>query len=269
VRPREPGDGPVQPAATTPTPTPIPGGPSAVGSGDLSLNPDFDWRMRGTGGAGPAGLDRPISRGRISTMATPVRTVNFLFNPSVLGTQFDIDPTAVIDPTKTDQSAVGTAFVGQGSVNIDLLFDRTYEVWDRGPTYSAAATYGVHIDVLAFYMFCGMIDITTPDVINSRSWESLYPRNQLTYQAAFLHIGSRLKFFGYVQSLSVQYSHWASDMTPIRAAISVNFATQTFGTATGSTDPTTPTPTPTPTTPATPKGPTRYIPGKGFGIPVR
>jgi hypothetical protein len=39
----------------------------------------------------------------------------------------------------------------------------------------------------------------------------------------FTALGSQLAFYGYISEWSVEYTHWTSNMVPIRAAVWVNF----------------------------------------------
>lgn len=203
----------------TPRQLPSPG-TGASGSVVRELNPPFDVRLTSTGGANPAMKNRPLKRGRVIRAATTPYQVNFMFNPSVLGVTFAIDDSNP-DPTKTDTGQFGGAqanLPGQGQISVDLLFDRTYEVWERKNTI--AAKFGVHADVLAFYAFLGMIQ---PGFNVSTSWEDLYPTSQIIRSDSFLYIGDRLKYYGYITSLSVQYVHWSYDMVPTRAALSLGY----------------------------------------------
>lgn len=194
--------------------------PTTGGGGVRALNPPFDVRLTSTGGANPAMKNRPLKRGRVIRSTGVPYQVNFMFNPSVLGVSFALDDSNP-DPTKTDNGQFGGAqanLPGQGQISVDLLFDRTYEVWERSTT--VAAKFGVHADVLAFYAFLGMIQ---PGFTVASSWEDLYPASQIIRSDSFLYIGDRLKYYGYVTSLSVQYVHWSYDMVPTRAALSLGF----------------------------------------------
>lgn len=234
-------------SVVTPTPTvPQPQGPPNYPGpgGRPNLNPPFDSRLTSTGGANPAFKDRPLKRGRIIRAEGGLQ-VNFMFNPSVLQVGFSYDG-SLPDWAKTDQSpdAPTLASVGEGNVSVDLLFDRTYEVWER--QNSIAGQFGVHGDVLAFYAFLGMIDATY--TVGS-SWEALYPRSQIAALPTYLYIGDTLKYYGYIISLNIQYVHWSYDMIPTRAAVNLGFnvvLSTPQSASSGSSSSTTPT---TPTTP--------------------
>jgi hypothetical protein len=205
------------------------GPPNYPGVGRRDLNPPFDSRLTSTGGANPALKDRPLKRGRFirapgDATQDPAEglQLNFMFNPTELTTSFAYDqsmPDAAKTAFANSHEDVPTApLIGEGSIQVSLLFDRTYEVWDRQNT--VAGQFGVHADVLAFYAFLSMIE-PTYDV--NTSWENLYPKNQFNAKYAYLYVGDRLKFFGYVTSLAVQYVHWSYDMIPTRAAMDVGF----------------------------------------------
>lgn len=198
------------------------GGPTTVDApaGGRTLNPPFDSRLTSTGGNNPALTHRPLKRGRIVRSSGVGYQVNFMYNPSVLDVAFSYDQ-SIADEAKTDPT-VTAAYVGEGQLGLNLLFDRTYEVWERGNT--VAAKFGVHADVLAFYAYLDMID---PNFTTASTWESLYPRSQVVRKNSYLYIGERLKYFGYITSLAIQYTHWAYDMVPSRAAIGVQFTVVT------------------------------------------
>jgi hypothetical protein len=198
-------------------PTPqLQGPPNYPGPGGRSnLNPPFDPRILSTGGANPAMKDRPIKRGRIVALEGGLQ-VNFMFNPSTLDVSYAYDP-SLADPTKTDTSVTAST-IGEGQISVNLLFDRTYEVWNRG--FSIASTFGVHADILAFYAFLGMIDASYSA---SSGWENLYPKNQIARKDSYLYVGDTLKYYGYVTSLAVSYTHWSFDMIPVRAALGISF----------------------------------------------
>jgi hypothetical protein len=212
-----------EPKGVPPTPTPpakvtpqLQGPPNYPGPGGKpNLNPPFDSRLTSTGGANPAMKDRPLKRGRI-IRADGGYQVNFMFNPSVLNVAFTYDQ-SLANQANTDPS-VTAAYVGEGQISVDLLFDRTYEVWERH--YDIAGQFGVHGDVLAFWAF---LDMIPADFTNQSSWEALYPRSQLVRKDSYLYVGDRLKYYGYISDLSLQYVHWSYDMIPTRAAISLGF----------------------------------------------
>jgi hypothetical protein len=183
--------------------------------GQPNLNPPFDPRILSTGGANPALLNRPIKRGRLIALEGGLQ-VNFMFNPSTLDVSYAYDP-SLADPTKTDTSVTAST-IGEGQISLNLLFDRMYEVASRN--FSLAATFGVHADILAFYRFLGMIDASATA---TSSWETLYPKNQISRKNSYLYIGDRLKYYGYVTALAVTYTHWSYDMIPIRAAVGISY----------------------------------------------
>lgn len=250
MRNSEPSGGSTATTLTTPQPQGPPNYPGP--GGRANLNPPFDPRMLSTGGANPALKDRPLKRGRIVAVTGGLQ-INFMFNPSVLNVSYAFDDSNP-DQSKADPT-VNPDLPGQGQLSVDLLFDRTYEVWERATT-NAAAVYGVHTDILTFYAFLGMI----PDdyTVNS-GWETLYPRSQIRRQDSYLYIGDRLKYYGYVTSLTVQYTHWSYDMVPVRAAVNIGFSVLLS------------TPTSTSTSPSSSSGstttkPQEAIPGKDYPV---
>lgn len=254
-------------------PPPLPTDPGLFGRGNnplnqsgggsviKELNPRPDPRLINTGGANPAMRFRPLKRGRVIRVDNGYQ-VNFMFNPSVLDVGFSYDASLANQAgTAQGTNAPTATYAGEGQIHLDLLFDRTYELWD-GPLNSLAGTFGVHADVLAFYAF---LDMIPADFTTQSSWESLYPSSQIGQKNAYLYIGNNLKYYGYISALSVQYVHWSFDMIPTRAAVGVDFnvilTRPTTPGASGAPATTTPSAsTPTPQVP-------QFIPGKGFGLP--
>jgi hypothetical protein len=246
-----PGDG----GSPTPVTPQLQGPPNYPGPGGRpNLNPPFDPRMLSTGGANPALKDRPIKRGRIVAVTGGLQ-VNFMFNPTTLDVALTYDGSQA-DPEGTDKSVTAATF-GEGQLSLNLLFDRTYEVWDR--SFEVASVFGVHADVLAFYAYLGLIDAS---YTASSSWEQLYPRSQIQQVYSYLYVGDRLKYFGYISAFSVSYTHWSYDMIPTRAAVGISFNVvlttpaniATIGSSSSST-----------TTP-NPNKPQEAIPGKDYPV---
>jgi hypothetical protein len=104
------------------------------------------------------------------------------------------------------------------SLGLQLLYDRTYELFSpRTNTNSFASRYGVWADIAAWYTFLGAFDEMPT------AWDESLIKDPLTYRNAYLFMGPRLAYFGYVSSLSVTISHWTLDMVPQRCGIDIGF----------------------------------------------
>jgi hypothetical protein len=149
---------------------------------------------------------------------------------------------------------IGVPMVGTGgNLSWSLLYDRTYEVND--PTHPAY-DMGVLYDIAVLY---GLVGITTPmntqagadsgttddsvnierdfgggfdsttnstaDVIGVMQmypvWATFGLKRNFGEQGRYTSAISVMKYFGYVSSLSVSYTHWTQSMIPDRCAISI------------------------------------------------
>jgi hypothetical protein len=202
-------------------------GLNAGGVFDLeTLNPPFDPRMRRIGS--PLDLSSQMKRGWIQG-AEPdnKRKVNFLFNPPAITAQHAMS-TTVPPPTLTAeensaQNDLGTpslASIGS-SVGVTLLYDRTYEMFSpRRNSDAFASRYGVWADVAAWYTFLGAFDEMPT------SWDESIMKNQPLQRMAYLFMGPRMVFYGFVSGISVTYSHWSLNMVPQRCAVDISFEIQ-------------------------------------------
>lgn len=202
-------------------------GLNAAGFFDLeTLNPPFDPRMRRIGS--PLDLSSQMKRGWIQG-AEPdnKRKVNFLFNPPAITAQHamttTVPTTAQTNQENSAQNDLGTpslASIGS-SVGVTLLYDRTYEMFSpRRNTDAFASRYGVWADVAAWYTFLGAFDDMPT------SWDESIMQNQPLQRMAYLFMGPRMVFYGFVSGINVTYSHWSLDMVPQRCAVDIGFEIQ-------------------------------------------
>jgi hypothetical protein len=225
------------------------GHPGSGGSGSghhhhhrqMRLNPPFDHRMHRIGT--PVLNPQKLKRGWIETTkeSSDNYRVDFLFNPSELGVTHGIDPSMPSPIQHNKNAAPGTAplFASiNSSLSVDLLFDRTYELWSpRVVNY--ATKLGVYADVAAFYQYLNMVPKSYNgakeeslfseliQLINPfddpTPWETIYPQYPMRYQPSYLYIGPRLKYRGYIDNLSITYTHWSHKMVPQRCRVSISF----------------------------------------------
>lgn len=254
-------------------------------SGNSNLNPAFDSRMLSIGSPG----QKPLRRGWIktddstlsnavtlpdfnnpladpfadpSTMGQTVRTggisgrVNFLYNPS----EVSVSHTANLNAASQDEVAAAQSaglsasegvypLASLGTMNLSLLFDRTYEVWDKSYRNQLVGQWGAYADVLGFYKLFGMVtnnDLSGPmvgpvapgDVRGQTTVFNLFPSQFLGYPIIYVYLGSAsLKFHGAVTGLNITYTHWSRSMVPIRAEVDLSLMmtpdTQSLGAGRG------------------------------------
>lgn len=221
------------------------------------LNPPFDPRMLTIG---PPSLgSKNLVRGRMVSADKNAATgmkhgVHFLYNPVAITASHNTDISAVGNGHSAQYSSGSVQTqTGQvaniGSVGVDLLYDRTYELWDASQAGSMAGKFGVYADVLAFYMLLGitktgaqtdsglaaMLDLfqTSAGKITSSTWQSLYPTNGISpdnrmylYMGGDAVEGDKMRFYGLVSDFSVTYSHWTQKMVPVRATVSIGLQFQ-------------------------------------------
>ena len=214
------------------------------------LNPPFDPRILTIGP--PTLGSKKLRRGRIVSADTNSTTgqkhgVHFLYNPVAVSASHVVSSDVINDPTyaaPTTTPQQSGQYVNIGSTSVDLLYDRTYELWDHSLRGGLAGRFGVYADVLAFYALLGITDEgavatgggrpgahqmgitdTGPTVT---SWQSLYPVNPISAtNRVFLYIGDKMRFYGTIDSFSVTYSHWNHEMIPTRCQVSVSLQFQT------------------------------------------
>lgn len=204
-------------------------------------NPAFDPRRYSTNPwyanlqQGLLVQDKPSTSGQIEKL-------RFLYNPSDYNIAYaasnSLLPTNVDDPTN-DASIVGAV---QTNTAFSLLFDRSYELYDGNTLLQAAQgktpyaqPAGVDADILAFRRLVGI-----PDDQNG----------MMLYVPVHLYLGgpNAPHFFGIITSASVAYTHFSTNMIPMRAVISIDQMTQYLLPS----DTSAPPPTGTPPPPGTP-----------------
>jgi hypothetical protein len=208
--------------------------------GLVYYQPAFDPRILTT----PHWGGVPVQRGRIRTdpqfAPDPIYTnlgLNFLYNPTQLDESFSVDPTAQPADVKS-QYDTSKQIGAMGQMNFSLLFDRTYELWDRKYVNTPVGQLGVYTDVRQLYAMVGMIDAQK---IFSENIEPIaYP---MTGVSCWFFFGNQygdpphrnrgpqpvkrgaqnrsLIYYGRIIGLDVTYSSWTESMTPKRAAVSL------------------------------------------------
>lgn len=191
-----------------------------------ALNPPFDPRMRRIGN--PDNLTSKIKRGWIQneqTSGEPNQRVNFLFNPPAIGVTHAITTSVPTDLQKENEASAADdtmtpslASTGN-SVSLQLLYDRTYEVFSSTPhlNTSLASNYGVWADVAAWYTFLGAFKEMPGD------WTDGTMDSPPVQKMAYLFMGPKMYYYGFVSSLGVTYSHWNLNMVPVRCAVDISF----------------------------------------------
>lgn len=117
-----------------------------------------------------------------------------------------------------------------GSTGVELLFDRTYEVWQEGPS-TQRGKYGVYADVHALYRLLGLVDMDD-DVTASGGYS--YPTLPLTpVQRVWLELGDGLRYYGFPTNLDIAYTHFSDTLVPTRCTVSLGLALTVLNDNTG------------------------------------
>jgi hypothetical protein len=165
---------------------------------------------------------------------------NFLYNPSVVTVSHSINTNVLADQNAIDPNDVsaGTAILPLSqTVQFDLLFDRTYELWDSSKVDKASqydvATMGVAYDVLSLYKITGIASnvsvsgdtdskLSDTDLSYSKGAFTKSATGPMLWVPVYVVFGEQLDYYGVIQELDVQYTHWTSSMIPSRCQVSIS-----------------------------------------------
>ena len=234
----------------------------------LLQQPAFDQRMRGLSNPfGIPGTNTVIDRGfmiwdityaaNYGYSATNPPSVSFLFNPSTVQASYQLSNTSAqaADLFGVAAQTSPVTFTSlQQQVSFSIMFDRTYELWDK-TTYginSMVDSMGCEIDVRQMKQFTGMfasgtvggiqVGGTNPNGANifntggggvPSTGNGIGPQQGLMIMVPsyvfFGPLGTTVvnngtsMYYGYVSAWSVQYTHYTSAMVPIRCVVDISF----------------------------------------------
>lgn len=179
-----------------------------------------------------------LSRGYIKIAPDPTYKVapayvSFLYNPSTVSTNYGLDSGDGFLPQylrSADQNQATYRVPLNQTVAFSLLFDRTYELYDSGWAKTGPGKFGVEYDVLAFKKLVGMYDKATVSTDASSAPQHVDPNavqygGVMMYTQVLVYLGDTnrsLRFYGLIQSLAIDYTHWTQLMVPQRATVSVS-----------------------------------------------
>lgn len=188
----------------------------------------------------------------------PRYRLHFLYNPSQITVSHSAAAANTPLPSYNRPENIGVPIVGTGgNLSWSLLYDRTYEVndpshpaYDMGVLYDVAVLYGlvgittpmnaqsgsdssstdpnddsVNIDRDFGGGFDNTTNAATSDVLgvmqNFPIWATFGLQRNFGEQGRYTSAISVMKYFGYVNSLTVNYTHWTQSMIPDRCAIQI------------------------------------------------
>ncbi|MDP9870320.1 MULTISPECIES: CIS tube protein [Streptosporangium] len=144
-----------------------------------------------------------------------LRYLYFLYNPATISTnygmQWDAPTTALAVRTDSGQADPLTQL--QQGLDFSLLFDRTYEVMDGD-------NEGAWRDVRAALAMTGIMNRVGEEAMYSSG--SNFDTGPMLPIPMYFHFGNQrsgLTYYGYLTSLSIEYTHFSKDMVPIRVGM--------------------------------------------------
>lgn len=183
-------------------------------------NPPFDPRITTLSPAG--GVSINLKRGRLVTMdqtADVGWTLRFLYNPSTINLSHGLDLNLLEESARSEFDASTYNGDTQSSLEWSLLFDRTYETWDRKYRDTKVGRMGVYMDVRALYGMLGMVDQNPTKDLDLITGPMTASPVQVYFGGSKLDV---LSYYGRLSSVSVQYTHWTQRMVPNRAVIGLS-----------------------------------------------
>lgn len=151
----------------------------------------------------------------------------FLYNPSTISVDYQLNTNIL--PTvaqTTGQLAASALLSNMQSITFNLLFDRTYEVGSLSVDKVSAQdqkrlSQGVYADVAALERVCAIYR-TTGSTLGGQG-----PMLMVPATVVFGKMGlsaKPLSWYGYIAAMGVDYTHFGSNMTPMRATVAITFA---------------------------------------------
>jgi hypothetical protein len=222
--------------------------------GHTLFQPVFDPRMNLTF----TGADR-LEKGRIIPYKGPSEKndtsygVRFMYNPATLTVNYSADPSTYVMGEDAVAGQEGNAVGGSyGSLAFNLAFDRTYETWDQSkhsnvmePGYQTQK-FGCYVDIRQFYLMLGIIEPYTNQVevhgshgtsqgsggvgIPENAFKSFneeFGPMKMTPCMVYFGGAKSMRYFGVFTSMGVTYSHFTSQMTPVRAIVNLSMELRT------------------------------------------
>lgn len=144
--------------------------------------------------------------------------VRFLYNPTELTATWGMsDQTQLPTPGGVSNDQGTNNIMGFGNIQFSLLYDRTYETWDRNYVFTPQGQFGVYVDV---WQFEKMLGILGPDDVLTLAQT---PRGPMVMTPVTVRFGglNSITMYGVITDFSVTYTHWTQLMVPNRAVVSL------------------------------------------------
>lgn len=174
-------------------------------------------------------------------------SLQFLYNPSEVQVSHntDVTSTAALVPQayRNPLDSAKPNIPLNATVSFNLLFDRTYELWDSATRAHSLYDWddepnlaGVKVDIAAVYRVVGILQPKTQTVanphnsINDPGTSQVIIRNgapgpmPMTPVQVYFGGSNSLTYRGYVSALSIDVMHWSQLMVPMRCTIGITMS---------------------------------------------
>lgn len=143
------------------------------------------------------------------------RRLRFLFNPSEIDVNYSLDAMQSDPPLPPQMDNSHFQWKGSvvGQLTFSLLFDRTYELWDRRLKDNWFYQRGCEADLSML-----------KQILNIDDFVGAGKQNVMLLNPVYVFFGgtTALAYYGYIDSIGLQYAHFTQNMVPVRAGISVS-----------------------------------------------
>lgn len=223
------------------------GGGGSSSSKTIYANPPFDPRVTASGAVDADGRFKAarskLYKGRLETAPvtgfgaeSTIYQLFFLYNPTSVQHSSSMDtqylPVSVTAGDSGDPTMSEFMQISQ-NVSFNLLFDRTYETWDK-PKSSYLATWGVLADIKVLFAMLGMYGTATiagdsndhftidgSKAVNPQALMQVTPTSAHMFRPTWAIFGPLLKYYGNINSVNVEYTHFTQAMVPNRATVQI------------------------------------------------
>jgi hypothetical protein len=196
--------------------------------GGYTYNPPFPSQI--TSLSSPLGIPAvKLERGKIWREFSDnghLYACRFLYNPSTLQVSHGISSDQAFTPlpkSARDPNDPSTYNIPLGSTaSFSLLFDRTYDLMLKKAAGTSAGNQGVERDIQALYYIVGIKGL--------KGGDNRLITSPMINNTVFVLFGGpdSLKFYGYISSLAITYTHWTQFMVPVRATAAITLTIFTY-----------------------------------------
>ena len=230
---------------------------------DRYSNPPFDDRIYSLSGLESTAKGTGVSTGDLQRgymiqdkgLGKIRYSTRFLYNPSVVVVSHSTDvanSSSLVPQNYRNPLDIGRPNLPlMATVTFNLLFDRTYELWNAGAENpnkldftTSPSKAGVRVDVDSLYRVVGIyqpvatpLPNTNPDNTPATLFSNGSPGPMpVTPLTVYFGGENSLSYHGFVTSLDVQWTHFSQLMVPMRCTVGVSMSLMTTKTWTSEWD---------------------------------